>query len=131
MIETKWIFRNKLDENKIIVRNNARLVAKKYNQEEDIDFDETFVLVARVEAIRLLLAFTYFMNFKLYQMDVKNIFLNGYIAEEVYVEQPSNFENHEFPNHIYKLHKALPIASKLACVTALPLALDYYRVGRM
>ena len=72
-----------------------------------IDFDETFAPVARLEAIKLLLAYACFMNFKLFQMNVKNIFLNGYIAEEVYVEQPPSFENHAFPNHIFKLNKAL------------------------
>ena len=83
------------------------MVAKGYNQEEGIDFDETFAPVARLEAIRLLLAYAYFMKFKLFQMDVKSVFLNGYIAEEVYVEQPSGFENHAFPNHVFKLNKAL------------------------
>ncbi len=94
VIGTKWIFRNKLDENGLVIRNKARLVAKGYNQEEGIDFDETFAPVARLEAIRLLLAFACFMNFKLYQMDVKSAFLNGFIEEEVYVEQPPGFENH-------------------------------------
>ena len=83
------------------------MVAKGYNQEEGIDFDETFAPVARLEAIRLLLAYACFMKFKLFQMDVKGAFLNGYIAEEVYVEQPPGFENHAFPNHVFKLNKAL------------------------
>ena len=107
VIGTKWVFRNKLDEHGIVTRNKARLVAKGYNQEEGIDFDETFAPVARLEAIRLLLAFACFMDFKLFQMDVKSAFLNGFIEEEVYVEQPPGFENHEFPNHVFKLHKAL------------------------
>ena len=85
------MFRNKLDENGIVVRNKARLVAQGYNQEEGIDFDKIFDSVARLKAIRMLLAFSCFMNFKLYQMDVKSAFLNGFINEEVYVEQPSGF----------------------------------------
>ena len=90
-----------------VVRNKAWLVTQGYNQEECIDFDETFALVARIEAIRLLLAFACHMNFKLFQMDVKSAFLNGFIQEEVYVKQPPGFEDFEKPNHIYKLQKAL------------------------
>ena len=85
-IGTKWMFQNKLDESGIIVRNKARLVAKGYNQEEGIDYDETYAPVARLEAIRLLLAFACIMDFKLFQMDVKSVFLNGYIEEEIYVD---------------------------------------------
>ena len=107
VIGTKWVFRNKLDEGGIIIRNKARLVAKGYNQEEGINFDETYAPVARLEAIRLLLAYACTMDFKLYQMDVKSAFLNGYIQEEVYVDQPPGFENFEYPNHVYKLKKAL------------------------
>ncbi len=107
IIGTKWVYRNKLDEDGIVIRNKARLVAKGYNQEEGIDFDETFAPVARLEAIRLLLAYACFMDFKLYQMDVKSAFLNGYIMEEVYVGQPPGFENHLHPDYVYKLHKAL------------------------
>ena len=86
IIETKQVFKNKLDKNSNVVRNKARLVAKKYNQEEEIDFDETYAPVVRIEAIRLLLVFTYYMDFKLYQMNVKNIFLNNFITEEVFIE---------------------------------------------
>ena len=75
-----------MNEQGVITRNKARLVAKGYNQEEGIDYDETYAPVARLEAIRMLLIFTSFMNFKLYQMDVKSAFLNGFIEEEVYVE---------------------------------------------
>ena len=107
MIRTKWIFKNKFDEHGIVVRNKARLVAKGYNQEEGIDYDETFAPVARLEAIRLLLAYASSMNIKLYQMDVKSAFLNGIINEEVYVEQPPGFKSQRFPNHVYKLNKAL------------------------
>ena len=86
IIGTKWVFRNKLDENGVIIWNKARLVAKGYNQEEGIDFDETFAPVARLEVIRMSLAYACIKNFKLYQIDVKSAFLNGFITEEVYVE---------------------------------------------
>ena len=66
-----------------------------------------FVPVVRLEAIRMLLAFASFMNFKLYQLDVKSAFLNDFIEKEVYVKQPLGFENFEFPNHVFKLSKAL------------------------
>ena len=89
------------------MRNKARLVAQGYCQEEDIDYEETFAPVARLEAIRMLLAFASYKNFILYQMDVKSAFLNGYIMEEVYVKQPPRFENFNFPCHVYKLKKAL------------------------
>ena len=107
VIGSKWVFRNKLDESGIIVRNKARLVAKGYNQEEGIDYDETYAPVARLEAIRVLLAFACLMDFKLFQMDVKSAFLTGFIMEEVYVEQPQGFANDDKPNHVYKLKKAL------------------------
>ena len=96
-----------MDELGNVVRNKARLVAQGYNQEEGIDFDKTFAPVARIEAIRFLLAFACYTNFKLFQMDVKSAFLNGFIQEEVYVKQPLSFENFEKPNHVYKLQKAL------------------------
>ncbi|GMI87468.1 hypothetical protein HRI_002416100 [Hibiscus trionum] len=90
-IGTKWVFRNKLDESGNIARNKARLVSQGYTQEEGIDFDETYAPVARIEAIRMLLAFACYHDFKLFQIDVKSAFLNGFINEEVYVEQPSGF----------------------------------------
>ncbi|KAH9744422.1 Integrase catalytic domain-containing protein [Citrus sinensis] len=104
---TKWVFRNKMDESGVVVRNKARLVTQGYNQEEGIDFDETFAPVARLESIRMLLAYACHKDFILYQMDVKSAFLNGYIMEEVYVKQPPGFENEKFPDHVYKLSKAL------------------------
>ncbi|KAK6139469.1 hypothetical protein DH2020_026783 [Rehmannia glutinosa] len=107
IIGTKWVFRNKLDEQGNIVRNKARLVAQGYCQEEGIDYDETFAPVALLEVIRILLAYSCFKNFKLYQMDVKSAFLNGFIQEEVYVKQPPGFENFSRPNDVYKLKKAL------------------------
>jgi hypothetical protein len=82
-------------------------VVKGYSQVKGLDFDETFAPVARLESIRILLAYATHHDFKLYQMDVNSAFLNGPIKEEVYVEQPSGFEDEEYPNHMYKLHKAL------------------------
>ena len=78
-----------------------------YNQEEGIDYDETFAPVARMEAIRILIAFAAFMGFKLYQMDVKSAFLNGDLKEDVYVKQPPGFEDVELPNHVFRLNKTL------------------------
>ena len=91
----------------MIVRNKARLVAQGFNQEEGIDYEETFAPVARLESIRMLLAFACHKGFTLFQMDVKSAFLNGYILEEVYVEQPPGFQNHKYPDHVFKLKKAL------------------------
>ena len=107
IIGTRWVFRNKLDESGNVVRNKARLVAQGYNQQEGIDFTETFAPIARLEAIRILLAFTSHKNIKLYQMDVKSAFLNGFIEEEVFVKQPPGFEDINFKDHVFKLKKAL------------------------
>jgi transposase InsO family protein len=107
VIGTRWVFRNKLDEEGKVIRNKARLVAQGYNQQEGIDYDETYAPVARLEAIRILLAYASHKCFKLFQMDVKSAFLNGYLNEEVYVHQPPGFENSEKPNHVFKLTKAL------------------------
>ncbi|GJS75824.1 retrovirus-related pol polyprotein from transposon TNT 1-94 [Tanacetum coccineum] len=82
IIGTKWVFRNKLDENGIVSQNKAMLVAQGYNQQEGIDYDETYALVARLESIRILLAYARALDFKLFQMDVKSAFLNGFINEE-------------------------------------------------
>ena len=106
-IETKWAFQNKFDKSGIIVRNKARLVAKGYNQEEGIDYDETYAPVERLKAIRLVLAFACVMDFRLYQMDVKSAFLNGLIEEEVYVDQPPSFVDYKHPNHVYTLKNTL------------------------
>ncbi|GKC12209.1 putative ribonuclease H-like domain-containing protein [Tanacetum coccineum] len=106
-IATKWVYRNKKDERGIVVRNKARLVAQGYKQEEGIDYDEVFAPVARVEAIRLFLAFALFMNFLVYQMDVKSAFLYGTTKEEVYVCQPPSFVDPEFLKKVYKVEKAL------------------------
>ncbi|GJR66170.1 putative ribonuclease H-like domain-containing protein [Tanacetum coccineum] len=102
-IGTKWIFKNKKDERGIVTRNKARLVAHGYSQEEGIDYDEVFAPVARIEAIRLFLAYASFIGFMVYQMDVKSAFLYGTIEEEVYVCQPPGFEDPDYPNKVYKV----------------------------
>ncbi|GJR42909.1 putative ribonuclease H-like domain-containing protein [Tanacetum coccineum] len=106
-IGTKWILKNKRDARGIVVRNKARLVAQGHRQEEGIDYDEVFAPVARIEAIRLFLAFASYMGFMVYQMDVKSAFLYGEIEEEVYVTQPKGFEDPHFPKHVYRVVKAL------------------------
>ncbi|GJR92192.1 putative ribonuclease H-like domain-containing protein [Tanacetum coccineum] len=107
VIGTKWVFRNKRDERSIVVKNKARLVAQGFRQEEGIDYDEVFAPVARIEAIRLFLAFASYMGFTVYQMDVKSAFLYGTIGEEVYVHQPPGFVDPAHPNKVYKVIKAL------------------------
>ncbi|GJW06994.1 putative ribonuclease H-like domain-containing protein [Tanacetum coccineum] len=106
-IGIKWVYRNKKDERGIVVRNKARMVAQGYKQEEGIDYDEVFVPVASIEAIRLFLAYASFMNFLVYQMDVKSAFLYGTIKEEVYVSQPLGFVDPKFLEKVYKVQKAL------------------------
>ncbi|GKC76182.1 retrovirus-related pol polyprotein from transposon TNT 1-94 [Tanacetum coccineum] len=106
-IGTKWVFRNKKDERGIMIKNKAKLVAQGYTQEEGIDYDEVFAPVARIEAIRLFLAYASFKDFVVYQMDVKSAFLYGKIEEEVYVCQPPGFEDPDFPDRVYKVEKAL------------------------
>ncbi|KAI3687049.1 hypothetical protein L1987_80739 [Smallanthus sonchifolius] len=100
-IRTRWVFRNKQDERGIVVKNKARLVAQGYTQEEGIDYDEVFAPVARLEAIRIFLAYAASKNFMIYQMDVKSAFLYGKIGEEVYVKQPPGFVDPAHPNKIY------------------------------
>ena len=107
VIGTKWVLKNKQGEDGEVVRNKAHLVAQEYSQVEGLDFGETFAPVARLEAIRILLAFATSKGFKLYQMDVKSAFLNGVIQEEVYVWQPPGFESLKFLDRVYKLSKAL------------------------
>ncbi|GJR28048.1 retrovirus-related pol polyprotein from transposon TNT 1-94 [Tanacetum coccineum] len=107
VITLKWIYKVKLDELGGILKNKARLVARGYRQEEGIDFEESFAPVARLEAIRIFLAFAAHMNMVIYQMDVKTAFLNGNLREEVYVSQPDGFVDPDKPNYVYKLKKAL------------------------
>nr|GEU56134.1 putative ribonuclease H-like domain-containing protein [Tanacetum cinerariifolium] len=97
-IGSKWVFRNKKDERGIVIRNKARLVAQGHTKEEGIDYEEVFALVARIEAIRLFLAYASFMGFMVYQMDVKSAFLYRTIKEEVYVCQPPGFEDPDYPD---------------------------------
>ncbi|GJY08906.1 putative ribonuclease H-like domain-containing protein [Tanacetum coccineum] len=106
-IGTRWVFRNKKDERGIVIKNKVRLVAQWYTQEEGIDYDEVFAPVARIEAIRLLLAYASFKDFVVYQMDVKSAFLYGKIKEEVYVCQPPGFEDLDFPDRVYKVENGL------------------------
>ena len=107
VIGTKWIFKNKTDEDGEIVRNKSRLVAQGYTQVEGIDFDESFAPVARLESIQILLSIACIMNFKLYQMDMKSAFLNGFLNEEVFVKQPKGFQDPHFLDHVLRLKKAL------------------------
>nr|GEZ94853.1 copia protein [Tanacetum cinerariifolium] len=106
-IGTKWVYRNKKDERGIVIRNKARLVAQGHTQEEGIDYEEVFAPIARIEAIRLFLAYASFMGFMVYQMDVKSAFLYGTIKKEVYVCQPPGFEDPDHPDKVYKVVKAL------------------------
>ena len=107
VIGTKWIFKNKSDEYGIVIQNKSRLVAQGYTQVEEVDFDETFAPVTRLESIRILLIIAIHLNFKLYQMDVKSAFLNRMLQEEVYVEQPKGFVDPHRLDDVYKLKKAL------------------------
>ncbi|GJW71815.1 putative ribonuclease H-like domain-containing protein, partial [Tanacetum coccineum] len=106
-IGSKWVFRNKKDEKEIVIRNKARLVAQGYTKKEGIDYDEVFAPIARIEVIRLFLAYASFKDFVVYQMDVKSAFLYGKIEEEVYVCQPPGFEDPNFPDRVYKVEKAM------------------------
>ena len=83
------------------------MAAQGYTQVEGIDFEESFALVARLESIRILLSIACIMNFKLYQMGMKSAFLNGFLVEEVFVEQPKGFQDPHFPDHVLRLKKAL------------------------
>ena len=107
VIGTKWVFRNKLNEDGQVIRNKARLVCKGYSQKEGIDYGETFAPVARIEAVRLFLAYVAHKNYKVYPMDVKCPFLNGDLDEEVYIEQPDGFSLSDDTNMVCKLRKAL------------------------
>nr|GEY16437.1 putative ribonuclease H-like domain-containing protein [Tanacetum cinerariifolium] len=106
-IGTKWVYRNKKDERGIVIENKARLVAQGHIQEEGIDYEEVFAPVARIEAIRLFLAYASLMRFMVYQMDVNSAFLYGTIEKEVYVCQPLGFEDPDHPDKVYKVVKEL------------------------
>nr|GEX43332.1 putative ribonuclease H-like domain-containing protein [Tanacetum cinerariifolium] len=106
-IRTKWVYMNKKDERSVVVRNKARLVAQGHWQEEGIDYNEVFALMARIEAIRIFLAFASYMGCIVYQMDMKSAFLYGTINKEVYMSQPPGFVDPKFPNKVHKVVKAL------------------------
>ncbi|GJU65253.1 retrovirus-related pol polyprotein from transposon TNT 1-94 [Tanacetum coccineum] len=107
IIKLKWLWKNKKDEDHTVIRNKARLVAKGYAQEEGIDFEESFALVARLEAFRIFVAYVAHKSFLIYQMDVKTAFLNGPLKEEVYAAQPDRFVDPDHPDKVYRLRKAL------------------------
>ncbi|GLJ07110.1 hypothetical protein SUGI_0058650 [Cryptomeria japonica] len=107
MIGTKWVFKNKMDETGQVVRNKARLVCKGYAHEEHLDCRETFASVARLEGVKILLAYASYMKFKVYQMDVKSRFLNVVLEEEVYIEQPKGFASKDGRDMVCKMKKAL------------------------
>ncbi|GKB07266.1 retrovirus-related pol polyprotein from transposon TNT 1-94 [Tanacetum coccineum] len=107
IITLKWIYKVKLDELGGVLKNKARLVARRYHFKEGIEFKESFAPVARLEAIRIFITFAAHMNMVVHQMYVKTAFLNGILCEEVYVSQPDGFVDPENPNHVYKLTKAL------------------------
>ena len=107
IIDTKWIFRNKTDDEGNVIRNKARLIAQGYSQMEGVDYDETFAPVAHIESIRILLTLACHLKFKIYQMDVKTTFLNRLLKEDVYMAQPKGFIDPYFPNHVFYLKKAL------------------------
>ncbi|GJX07249.1 retrovirus-related pol polyprotein from transposon TNT 1-94 [Tanacetum coccineum] len=107
VIKLKWLWKNKKDEDQTVIRNKARLVAKGYAQEEGIDFEESYALVARLEAVRIFVAYAAHKSFPTYQMDVKTAFLNGPLKEEVYVAQPDGFVDPDHPEKVYRLRKAL------------------------
>jgi hypothetical protein len=98
VIGTKWVFRNKQDEFSVVTKNKARLMGKGYTHVEGLDFEETYALVERFESICFLLDYATRHDFKLHQMDVKGVFLNGPLQEEVYFEQQLCFEDPNFPN---------------------------------
>ncbi|GJR42793.1 retrovirus-related pol polyprotein from transposon TNT 1-94 [Tanacetum coccineum] len=107
VINLKWLWKNKRDEENTVIRNKSRLVAKGYAQKEGIDFEESFAPVARLEAVRLFIAYAAHKSFTVYQMDVKTTFLYGPLKEEVYVNQPDGFVDPYHPDKVYRLKKAL------------------------
>ncbi|GJS85456.1 retrovirus-related pol polyprotein from transposon TNT 1-94 [Tanacetum coccineum] len=106
-INMKWLWKNKRNEENTVIRNKARLVAKGYDQKEGIDFEESFAPVARLEAVRLFIAYATHKSFPVYQMDVKTTFLYRHLKEEVYVNQPDGFIDPYHPDQVYRLKKAL------------------------
>ncbi|GKF14839.1 retrovirus-related pol polyprotein from transposon TNT 1-94 [Tanacetum coccineum] len=107
VIKLKWLWKNKKDEDQTIIRNKARLVAMGYAQEDGMDFEESFALVARLEVVRIFVAYAAYKSLPIYHMDVKTTFLNGPLKEELYVEKPDGFVDHDHPERVYRLRKAL------------------------
>nr|GEW46225.1 retrovirus-related Pol polyprotein from transposon TNT 1-94 [Tanacetum cinerariifolium] len=107
VIRLKWLSKNKKDEDQTVICNKAQLVAKGYAQEEGIDFEESFAPVARLEAVRIFVAYAAHKSFPIYQIDVKTSFLNAQLKEEVYVAQPDGFVDPDHPEKVYRLRKAL------------------------
>ncbi|GJT29455.1 retrovirus-related pol polyprotein from transposon TNT 1-94 [Tanacetum coccineum] len=107
VIKLKWLWKNTKIEDQTVIRNKARLVAKGYAQEKGIDFEESFAPVARLEAVRIFVAYAVHKSFPIYQMNVKTAFLNGPLKEEVYVAQPDGFVDSDHPEKVYRLRKAL------------------------
>nr|GEY89481.1 Gag-Pol polyprotein [Tanacetum cinerariifolium] len=107
VINLKWLWKNKRDKENIVIRNKSRLVAIGYVQKEGVDFEESFTLVARLEAVRLFIAYATHKSFTVYQMDVKTAFLYGPLKQEVYVNQPNGFVDPYHPDKVYRLKKAL------------------------
>nr|GFD24673.1 retrovirus-related Pol polyprotein from transposon TNT 1-94 [Tanacetum cinerariifolium] len=107
VINMKWLWKNKHDDENTIIRNKSHLVAKGYAQKEGIDFEESFAPVARLEAVRLFITYVAHKYFNVYQMDVKTAFLYGPLKEEVYVNQPDGFVDPYHPDKVYRLKKAL------------------------
>nr|GFB10763.1 retrovirus-related Pol polyprotein from transposon TNT 1-94 [Tanacetum cinerariifolium] len=103
----KWIFKNKHNKEQTVIRNKSRLVVRGYRQEEALDFEESFAPVARMEAIRIFLAYAAHKSFTVFQMDVKTAFLHGSLKEDVYVCQPEGFIDADHPSHVYELKNDL------------------------
>nr|GEZ21611.1 putative ribonuclease H-like domain-containing protein [Tanacetum cinerariifolium] len=113
VIKPKWLWKNKKDEDQTVIRNKARLVAKGYAQEDGIDFEESSASVARLEAVRIFIAYAAHKSFPIYQIDVKTTFLNGPLKEEVYVAQPDGFVDHDHPENVTVSGKLFMDKSKL------------------
>nr|GEW57698.1 retrovirus-related Pol polyprotein from transposon TNT 1-94 [Tanacetum cinerariifolium] len=107
VINMKWICKNKRDEENTVIQNKLRLMAKGYAKKEGVDFKESFALVARLEAVRLFIAYVAHKSFTVYQMDVETEFFYGPLKEEVYVNQPDGFVDPYYPDKVYCLKKAL------------------------
>nr|GEX11858.1 retrovirus-related Pol polyprotein from transposon TNT 1-94 [Tanacetum cinerariifolium] len=107
LINIKWLWKNKHEEENIVICNKACLVAKGYRQQEGIDFKESFALVARLKAVRLFTAYATHKSFPIYQMDVKTAFLNGPLKEDTYVNQPDGFVDPHHPDKVYRLKNTL------------------------